>query len=133
MKKSTQIIQNMYNSFAAGDVESVLAMMNAEIEWNEAENFPYADRNPYIGRESILSGLFARLSEEWEYWNLVDLQLIGMENEMVLATGRYQAKNKETGKTIDAQFAHHWTLKDGKVIQFQQYADTKQVAEAIII
>jgi len=50
---------------------------------------------------------------------------------MVLGTGRYQAKYKKNGAVIDAQFAHVFTLKDGKVIKFQQYTDTKQVSEAI--
>lgn len=48
----------------------------------------------------------------------------------VLATLRYQAKLKKNGKTIDAQAAHLWTLKDGKVIAFQQYVDTKKLAKA---
>ena len=50
---------------------------------------------------------------------------------MVLATGRYQAKHKKSGKEINAQVAHVWTLKEGKVVVFQQYTDTKQVAEAV--
>jgi len=54
-----------------------------------------------------------------------------MTNGMVLGTGRYQAKNKKSGKILNAQVAHLWTLKNGKVTKFQQYTDTKQVAEAI--
>ena len=122
----------MYDSFAKGDVEAVLSMMSKDIEWNEAENFPYADGNPYIGPDAILSGIFARLAEEWEYFNLADLQVMGMENDMVLGTGRYQAKHKKTGKEIDAQMAHLWQIKNGEVISFQQYVDTKQVSEAVI-
>ncbi len=128
-----QTIQNMYDSFAKGDVEAVLSMMSKDIEWNEAENFPYADDNPYIGPEAILVGVFGRIGEEWEYWNLADLQLMAMENEMVLATGRYQAKHKKTEKEINAQMAHLWSTKNGKVIRFQQYADTKQVSEAVAL
>jgi ketosteroid isomerase-like protein len=132
MNKSVQTIQNMYDSFAKGDVEAVLSMMSKDIEWNEAENFPYDDGNPYVGPDAILGGVFARLAEEWEYFKLADLQVMGMENDMVLGTGRYQAKHKKTGKEINAQMAHLWHLKNGKVIKFQQYADTKQVSEAII-
>jgi len=131
MNKPVQTIQNMYDSFAKGDVEAVLSMMSKDIEWNEAENFPYDDGNPYIGPEAILNGVFARLAEEWEYFKLADLQVMGMENDMVLGTGRYQAKHKKTGKEINAQMAHLWHLKNGKVIRFQQYADTKQVSEAV--
>ncbi len=131
MNKSVQTIQNMYDSFAKGDVEAVLSMMSKDIEWNEAENFPYDDGNPYVGPDAIL-GIFGRIAEEWEYFKLVDLQVMGMENDMVLGTGRYQAKHKKTGKEINAQMAHLWKLKNGEVISFQQYADTKQVAEAVI-
>ncbi len=132
MNKPVQTIQNMYDSFAKGDVEAVLSMMSKDIEWNEAENFPYDDGNPYIGPDAILNGVFARLAEEWEYFKLADLQVMGMENDMVLGTGRYQAKHKKTGKEINAQMAHLWWTKDGKVTRFQQYADTKQVSEAVI-
>lgn len=31
----------------------------------------------------------------------------------------------------NAQFTHVWTLRDGKILKFQQYTDTAQVAKAI--
>jgi ketosteroid isomerase-like protein len=46
-----------------------------------------------------------------------------------LSTLRYDGKVKKTGKLVDAQAAHLWTLKDGKITAFQQYADTKQLAD----
>jgi ketosteroid isomerase-like protein len=61
---------------------------------------------------------------------LENIQLHNMDNNQVLATLRYDAKVKKTGKTYNAQVAHLWTLKDGKVIAFQQFLDTKKVAEA---
>jgi len=32
---------------------------------------------------------------------------------------------------IDAQAAHYWTSKEGKVVAFQQYVDTKKLYEAL--
>lgn len=125
------IVDDMYKSFAVGDVPAVLAAFDANIIWNEAEHFPYADKNPYKGPDAVVNGVFARLGSEWDYWNLVDIELHDMANNQILATGRYQAKYKKNGKTIDAQFAHLWTLKEGKVLNFQQYADTKQVTDAV--
>ena len=124
-------VDGIYKSFAAGDVPAVLAAFDANIIWNEAEHFPYADGNPYKGPEAVVNGVFARLGSEWDYYNLVDIELHDMANNQVLATGRYQAKYKKNGKTIDAQFAHLWTLKEGKVLSFQQYADTKGVADVV--
>lgn len=124
-------VDGMYKAFAAGDIPTVVAGMDDNIVWNEAEGFPYADRSPYIGPDAVVNGLFARLGTEWEYWNLTDIQLHDMSNNMVLATLRYKAKHKTTGKVIDSQTAHLFTLKNGKIKTFQQFTDTKQAAEAV--
>ena len=105
--------------------------MDANIVWNEAEGNLYADGNPYIGPDEVLNGVFVRIGEDHEYFNLVNIQLHDMSNNQVLATLRYQGKLKNNGAAFDAQVAHLWTLKDGKVIAFQQYVDTKQLADAI--
>jgi uncharacterized protein len=44
--------------------------------------------------------------------------------------GRYRGTVKATGMPVDAQFAHVWHLRDGKVVRFQQYTDTGQWSEA---
>lgn len=125
------VIDGLYKAFAKGDIPAALANMDPNIEWNEAESFPYSDRNPYIGPQAVVDGVFARIGAEWEYWNLADIELHEMANDKVLATLRYQAKYKKNGAEIDAQTAHFWTLKDGKITGFQQFTDTDQVARAV--
>lgn len=125
------IIKKLYDDFATGDIPAVGAVMDARIEWNEAENFPFADGNPYIGFDAILKGVFGRIGTEWEYWNLTDLNYNEMSDNKILVTGRYQAKYKKNGAIINLQMAHLWNLKDSKIIKFQQYADTKTIADAM--
>jgi ketosteroid isomerase-like protein len=48
----------------------------------------------------------------------------------VVALGRYGGANKATGKALDAQFAHVWRVKNGKLAGFQQYTDTLQAVRA---
>lgn len=127
---NVSIIDGMYNAFAKGDIPTVLGGMDANIVWNEAEGNTYADGNPYIGPDAVLNGVFARVGGEWDGFKLVDIQLHNMSNNHVLATLRYNGTYKKTNKTIDAQVAHLWTLKNGKVVAFQQYVDTKQLADA---
>lgn len=127
--KNTERVKHLYDAFAAGDAATVMGALSPEIVWNEAENFPYADGNPYVGPDAVAQGVFARLGSEWDYWNLADLQIFGMDNDMVLATGRYQGKLARTGGVLDAQFAHLWTFRDGKVHRFSQFTDTKQASD----
>ena len=49
----------------------------------------------------------------------------------IIVTGRYNEKNKITEKIIKAQFTHVWTVNNNKATGFQQYTDTKQVADAM--
>lgn len=124
------VVHNMYQAFSKGDVPTVLAAMDDNIIWNEAESNSLADGNPYKGPDAVLKGVFTRLGEEWENFRLVDIKLHEMANDQVLATLRYHGKFLKTGTSIDAQAAHLWKLRNGKVIAFQQYVDTKQLAEA---
>lgn len=124
------IIQSCYDNFASGNVGDFLATLDPGVEWHEAENFIYYKEGGYKGVDELVKNVLERLGAEWEYWNLVDLKVRDMADNQVLATGRYQAKSKKNGNTIDAQMAHLWTLKSGKVVKFEQFVDTKQVAEA---
>ncbi|PJB19629.1 MAG: hypothetical protein CO117_03945 [Flavobacteriaceae bacterium CG_4_9_14_3_um_filter_33_16] len=125
------VIDNLYKAFAIGDIPTVLGGMDAKIVWNEAEGNAYADGNPYIGPDAVLNGVFARVGGEWDNFKLNNIQLHEMSNDKVLAKLRYTGTYKKTGKSIDAQVAHLWTLKDGKVIAFQQYVDTKKLNDAL--
>jgi len=128
--ENSSIIDSLYKAFAIGDIPTVLASMDANIVWKEAEGNALADGNPYKGPDTVLNGVFVRLGADHDYFNLTNIQLNEMSNNQVLATLRYNAKLKNNGALIDAQAAHLWTLQDGKVIAFQQYVDTKQLDEA---
>jgi len=128
---NTITIRTLYDNVAKGDVEAVGAVMDENLVWNEAEHFPYADGNPYNGFEAVLEGLFSRIMDEWEYWNEADMSFHEMTEDKVLVTGRYKAKYKKNGATMNLQMAHLWTLKDGKIIAFQQFADTKGIADTM--
>lgn len=119
------IIRKLYDAFAVGDVPGVLRAMSPSIVWNEAENFPYADGNPYKGPEAVANGVFMRCGTEWDGFTVtIDEILDG--GETVVALGRYSGVYKTTGKAMNAQLAHVWRIRDGKIAQFQQYTDTAQ-------
>ncbi len=106
--------------------------MDEKIVWNEAEGNMYADGNPYIGPNAVLEGVFGRIMQDHEFFTLNAIKLHNMDNNQVLATLRYKAKVKKNGVEYDAQVAHLWTLKDGKIVAFQQYVDTKKLNDAMI-
>ena len=127
--ENVEVVKGIYQAFATGDVPAVVGAMSPDIEWNEAENFPYSDGNPYRGPDAILGGVFARLGSEWDGFAVEPREFID-GGDTVVMTGRYTGTCKATGRPINAQAAHFWTLDRGKVVQFQQLVDTLAVARA---
>ncbi|WP_291845522.1 nuclear transport factor 2 family protein [Maricaulis sp.] len=127
--ESTAVAEAIYTAFAAGDVPAFAALLHPEIVWNEAENYPYADNNPYIGPDAVLSGVIGRAVTEWEGFSATPDSMIAQGNR-VAVTGRYTGTFLATGEPMDAQFVHIWTVQGGQAIAFQQYADTWQARHA---
>lgn len=123
-------VHALYTAFAKGDMPAALATMAPDIVWNEAENYPYADRNPYIGPEAVLHGVFARIGGDWEGFAAISEEMID-GGDTIVSLGHYTGVCKATGKSMRAQFAHVFRVKDGKIACFQQYADTLGTARAM--
>ena len=127
---NVDLIRGIYDAFAAGDIEGVVGRMSPDIVWNEAENFIYADGNPYRGPEAILGGVFARIGAEWDGFAAIPEEIID-GGDTVIALGRYRGTYKATGRALDAQLVHVWRIADGKAAAFQQYTDTLQTARVV--
>ena len=127
ISKNVEVVESIYEAFAAGDVEGVLGAMSPDIVWNEADDFPYADRNPYVGPVAVAEGVFGRIAEEWDGF-AVEVDEILDAGDTIVALGRYVGTFKATGKPQNTQLVHVWRLKDGQAIGFQQYANTLHVA-----
>lgn len=130
MSDNKQAVRAFYEAVAGGNVPGVLGLLDPQCAWNEAEHFIYAGGNPYVGPQAILMGVFARLAGEWNGFSATSESLTA-EGDTVISQGRYRATHKATGKSVDAQFVHAFTLKDGKIARFQQYTDTAQFRDAV--
>jgi hypothetical protein len=128
---NVQIVQGGYEAFGRGDVPSVLALFDPNIEWREAESNPYKpDGQAWIGGDAIVQNLFIRLGTEWDGFTVTPQQFHDAGDTIVVEC-RYTGTHKTTGKGIDAQACHVWRFNDGKVTHFQQYVDTAQLQDVM--
>ena len=124
------VVHAMYEAFGKGDIPAVLAALDPNVEWWEAENFIYADQNPYVGPAAVLEGVFARIGGEWEDFAVTPEGVLDA-GETAVGYGYYNGTHKKTGARVRAQFAHFFTFREGKVVKFQQYTDTAQFLRAV--
>lgn len=121
-------IKTVYDAFAKGDIPSVLEVLSADIEWTEAEGFPYA--GTYRGQKAVLEGVFMRLGTEWEGFAAIPHEFID-GGDTIVALGKYSGVYKATNKSFQADFAHVWKLREGRAVRFVQYVDTLLVHRAV--
>jgi uncharacterized protein len=125
---NVELVKSLYDSFAAGDVPAVLQGFDENIEWTEAEGFPYG--GTYRGGAAIVENVFMRIATEWDGYAVTPDEFLDA-GEKVVALGNYSGSYKATGKSMKVPFAHVWTLRDGKIVKFVQYTDTLKVSEAL--
>jgi uncharacterized protein len=125
---NAQIVRTAYDAFAAGDIPAVLALIDDRCEWAEAEHSTWWPGGPLTGPQSVLEGVFMRIPQDFDAFG-IEVRRIVDAGETVLVEGRYHGTARATGGALDAQFAHIWDLRDGKVVRWQQYTDTLQYAE----
>ena len=129
---NVQLLQGLYDAFAKGDVGTVLGAFAPDIEWYEAESNPYEPEGgaPFVGADSITNNLFVKLATEWDSFTVTP-QRFHDAGDAVVVEGRYSGAYNTSGLKLDAQFCHVWTMRDGKVATFRQYADTAKFQDVM--
>lgn len=124
---SVNTIQAAYAAFAKNDPSVLFGALAADVQWNEAQGNPLADRNPYVGAQAIGEGVFGRILAAVDGFSAVpDRYIDGGEDVVVL--GRYGGTMKHSGATLDTPFCHVYRFSGGHIVSFQQYTDTEQWA-----
>ena len=122
---NVQVIEGLYEAFAKGDIETILGTLDPKVEWFEAEGVVYDPGRAFVGPEEVLNGVFGRIVQDYDGFTVTPHNFID-GGDSVVVEARYRGHWKATGKDLDAQVAHVFDLRDGKIVRFQQYTDTGQ-------
>lgn len=122
------VVRRQYIASANGDLEALRATLADDVEWTEMAGFPLA--GTYRTPAGVTSAVMERLGKDWDGWAAHDdTYVVDGENVVVLA--RYTGTNKATGKDIDVRVAHHFVVRGGRIVRFEQFVDTAKVRDAM--
>ncbi len=86
---------------------------------------------PYGGRyreaEEVFENVFGRIAADVEGFTARPDELLPAGDDRVLGLGRSKGREGE----VDVAFAHLWTVRDGQIVKFVQYADTHKYRQAV--
>jgi ketosteroid isomerase-like protein len=112
-----ELIQGGYEAFGRGDIPAVLDIMADDVEWSVPEVLPHGGR--YSGKQEVM-GFFEKLGSIWEGFDL-DIEDFVASGDRVCVIGR--ASGAVDGNQTGFGFVHAYTVRDGAVVKFDEYAD----------
>jgi len=123
-----EVVRSQYLASAAGDLAALRATLAPDVEWTEMAGFPLA--GTYRTPAAVTSHVMEALGRDWDDWVAHDDRYIA-DGENVVVLARYTARNKATGKVLDARVAHHFIVRGGLIVRFEQFVDTALVRDAM--
>jgi ketosteroid isomerase-like protein len=129
-EENLNIARQGYEAFNRGDIDAVLSIMDPNIEWQEpdVEGLPF--RGTHHGPEAVANNVFGLVEEHWDGLHVEAEEFLDA-GDRVIVLGRFQGTGKATGRTLDAPYAHVWTLRDGRLVHFRNYTDTANFLQAL--
>ena len=122
-----EVVRRQYIASAAGDLEALRATLAPDVEWTEMAGFPLA--GTYRTPKAVTSNVMEVLSRGWEDWVAHDDRYV-VDGENVVVLARYTACNKTTSKLLNVRVAHHFVVRGGLIVRFEQFVDTALVRDA---
>ena len=127
-EQNKAIVKQAYENFKTGNIEALLNLMSDDIFWTlpEMENVPFSGKR--TGRASVAE-FFATVGASQESLRFEPREFIA-EGDRVVSLGNYEWRVKATSREFSGDFAHVWTIRDGKAVAFHEYTDTAACADA---
>ena len=124
------LIRSLYDAFGRGDVDAVLAGFDENIEWIEPEAIPYGGQ--HHGPLAVAEYVFGPVTSDFDGFSVVPEEILA-DGERVVALLTLRGTANETGKALEMPSAHVWTVRDGKITQFRQLADSAIMNNALAV
>ena len=128
MPTHADTLRTLYAAFAAGDIPTVLGALAPDVQWTEAEGFPYGGL--HVGPNAVLENVFMKIGADWTSYTAQPAEFLEC-GDTVVVLGEYRGAHRASGKSFKAPFAHVWRFAGGKIAAFQLYADTVLVQRAM--
>jgi hypothetical protein len=127
--QNTKIVQDAYAAFLRGDAEGVLALVDATVVWKGTTG-----ASPDVPMAGVRHGrgevarFFQQVAEHITF-SRFEPQSYVAQGDRVVALGHYTGTTS-TGGGFDSDFVMIFRLRDGRIVEFQEFLDVAQLNAA---
>ena len=124
-------VTDLYAAYARRDFERVAALLDDDIDWiiyGPVQVFPFAGHRH--GKAAVLTAL-GGIAQDYALERYVP-QIMIVEDDRAAVMSDVAFKQRSTGRMITAQLANFLRFRDGRIIEFREFANTFDLVEQAI-
>ena len=127
-RTNVDVVQENYEAVGRGDILAVLDLLTDDVEWTlqGPSVIPFAGTRR--GREGAAE-FFSLVGENLEFQQFEPREFV-VQGDTVAVLGYERSIIKSTGRTLEQEWAHVYTLRDGKIAKFRAFEDTAALVVA---
>jgi ketosteroid isomerase-like protein len=125
-QENVEIVRSFYGAWARDEFPGPVELMDPEIEYVN----PAGAVEPGIQRGlAAFSRAVDKLFEGWETWEMEPEQFRAVGDQVAVVV-RYRARGRGSGVEVEGRESALWTLRDGKVAQYDWFHEPAEALEA---
>jgi hypothetical protein len=128
-ERNLDIVRQGYEAFGRGDLNGLLQLLDEQIEWVTPGPRELATSGKRIGRQAV-GEFFGVLNEVFDVQRFQPKDFVA-QGDLVVVRGDETSQVRSTGKALNLDWIHVFTVRGGKVVAFQEFFDTAAVVAAL--
>jgi len=125
-QSNVDLVRRVHEALNTRDERALPELFDPEFVWVQNPNAP--DPRTFHGHDGIRE-LVATVDDAFDEVRLEPAELIEV-GDRVVVLGQMKARGKGSGIPIEEDRAWIWTVRDGKVVRHETYADHPSALEA---
>ena len=119
---NTDVVRQAYEAFGRGDIAAVLDLLTDDVDWTlqGPSAIPWAGTRR--GREAVAE-FFSLIGENLEFERFEPREFVA-QGDTVVVLGDERSVVRPTGRAFENEWAHVYTLRDGKIAKGRFFEDT---------
>jgi ketosteroid isomerase-like protein len=126
--RNTQVAKDAYAAFGRGDIPALLALLDPGVEWTAVVGSRTPTSGTRRGRDGVAE-FFQQLAASLEFQQFEPREFIA-QRDKVVALGHYVGSWKATGRSFESDWVMIFTLRDGAIARFVEFADSAGINAA---
>jgi uncharacterized protein len=128
-ESNVELVRQGYDAFGRGDINGLLALLDERVQWLTPGPPELATSGRRTGRQEV-GAFFGTLNEMFDIQRFEPSEFIG-QGDRVVVLGSETVRVRANDATLNMDWAHVFTVRDGKVVTFQEFFDTAAIIAAM--